>query len=265
MTSDTTPSTVTQGRRTAGMQPRRRGPVSTTQEIDKHVRDCRASPLVGWGLLAGGALFFVGGSMHPKEDPPDVTVLEHLRIMFENPAWYPSHGVLLVGMVLLAVSLIALVRGGTLARVRSAHVAGAIAAVAAVLGSLDMLLHLVAASEADKIAAHGSTPITNVHVALATLTVPFFGCSVAALAVVGAWSGTLGSRVIAVIGAVGGVGYGLAGGTVLFTDRLDFLFPFASGIGVWAFAAGIGLLIRRRATRPGDQRPMTAPEKALVS
>ncbi len=239
--------------------------MSTTQEINKHARDRRASPIVGWGLLAGGALFFIGGSMHPKEDPPDVTVLEHLRIMFENPAWYPSHAVLLVGMVLLAVSLIALLRGGTLARVRSAQAAGSIAAVAAVLGSLDMVLHLVAASEADKIAAHVSTPITNVHVVLQTFTVPFFGCSLAAFAVVGAWSGTLGTRVIAVFGAVGGVGYGLAGGTVLFTDRLNFLFPFASGIGVWAFAAGISLLIRRRATLPGGQRPSTAPEGALVS
>jgi hypothetical protein len=47
-----------------------------------------------------------------------------------------------------------------------------------------------------------------------------------------------------------GVGYGLAGITFPFTDRLDFLFPAVSGIALWTIAAGIGLLLRRRATSP---------------
>jgi hypothetical protein len=40
--------------------------------------------------------------MHPHEDPPDVTVKEHMRVMFEDPAWYPSHTVLLPDMAVLA-------------------------------------------------------------------------------------------------------------------------------------------------------------------
>ena len=239
--------------------------MSSEPQIDERVRARRATPLVGWGLLAGGALFFVGGSMHPKEDPPGVGVLEHLRVMFEDPAWYRSHAFLLVGMVLLAASLVALVRGGTLAASRRAQAVGAVAAVAAVLGALDMLLHLVAASEADSIAAGHATPITNVHVVAETLTVPAFGFGVAALAIVGALTRTLGDRVTAVLGAVGGAGYGLAGGTFLFTDQLNFLFPLASGIGVWACAAGIGLLVRSRAMSRADQRRLTASRKALIS
>ncbi|WP_329091566.1 MULTISPECIES: hypothetical protein [unclassified Streptosporangium] len=45
---------------------------------------------------------------------------------------------------------------------------------------------------------------------------------------------------------VGGVGYGLAGGTFLMTDQLDFLFPAAAGIAVWAMAVGVEPLPRHR-------------------
>lgn len=238
--------------------------MSPKQQIDEHVRHHRANALVGWGLLLGGATFFVGGSMHPKQDPPDVTAHEHLRIMFEDPAWYPSHSVLLVGMVLLAASLVALVRRGTLATRPRAQKAGAIAAGASVLAAFGMLLHLVAGSEAVKIAAGEPTPIVNVHVVFETLTVPAFGFSIAAFAVIAAFGRVLGDRVTAVIGFVGGVGYGLAGGTFLITDALNPLFPLAAGIGIWAVAAGIGLVARSRASRPAAPRRVAASREALV-
>lgn len=238
--------------------------MSPKQQIDEDVRHRRASALVAWGLLLGGATFFVGGSMHPKQDPPDVTVHEHLRIMFEDPAWYPSHSVLLVGMVLLAASLVALVRRGTLATRPRAQKAGAIAAGASVLAAFGMLLHLVAGSEAVKIAAGEPTPIVNVHVVLETLSVPVFGFSIAAFAVIAAFGRVLGDRVTAVIGFVGGVGYGLAGGTILISDALNPLFPLAAGIGIWAVAAGIGLVVRSRASRPAAPRRVAASREALV-
>lgn len=238
--------------------------MSPKQQIDEHVRPRRASRLVRWGLLLGGATFFIGGSMHPKQDPPDVTVQEHLRIMFEDPAWYPSHFVLLVGMVLLAVSLVALVRHGTLATLPRAQKAGGVAAVTSVLAAFGMLLHLVAGSEADKIAAGEATPIVDVHVVFETITVLAFGFSIAAFAVIAAFGRVLGDRVTAVIGFLGGVGYGLAGGTFLITDALNPLFPLAAGIGIWAVAAGIGLIIRSRASRPAEQRRMPATREALV-
>lgn len=122
------------------------------------------SPLVGWGLLIGGAFFLAGGPMHPKEDPPGVSVKEHLQVMFEDPAWYPSHIVLLIGMALIAASLVALARGRSLSGVPRAHLAAVIATVAASLAVPGMLLHLVAATDADAIAVHQSTPITDVQV-----------------------------------------------------------------------------------------------------
>lgn len=221
--------------------------MTVVQKSEEPVRARRTSRLVGWGLLAGGALFFIGGGMHPKEDPPDVTVKEHLRIMFEDPTWYPSHAVLLAGMVLIAAALVALVRG-TLA-VPPAQSAAVLAAVTAVLAAAGMLLHLVIATESDEIDHGHATPLTDVNVVVETITTPAFGLGIAVLAAVGAATRTIGNWVVAVPGVVGGLAYALAGATFLITDRLNFLFPLAAGIGVWAVVAGIALL-RRRATAP---------------
>jgi hypothetical protein len=209
----------------------------------------RTSPLVGWGLVVGGAVFFAGGPLHPKEDPPGVSVKEHLRIMFEDPNWYLAHAILLVGTVLIAAALVGLVRGRSLTGVPRVHRAAVVAAVTSCVAAAGTVLHLVAAVDAQRIAEGRSTPITDVQVIVETVSVPAFGFSIAVLAVVGALTRTLGNAVTAVPGVLGGVGYGLAGATFLLTDRLDGLFPTAAGIAVWAFAAGVGLLLRRRAPR----------------
>lgn len=81
----------------------------------------RISPPVPWAVIAGGVIFFVGGAMHPEEHPPDVTVKEQLRVMYEDGNWYASHTLQLMGVVLVAVALVALARSGALARVREAQ------------------------------------------------------------------------------------------------------------------------------------------------
>ena len=219
--------------------------MTAVQKTEARSTAGRARPVVGWGLLAGGVIFFAGGGMHPKEDPPGVSLKEHLRIMFDNPAWYPAHTVILVGMAVLAAALVVLVRGHTLADVPRLQVVAKVAAVASVAGAAGMVLHLAAATEADRIDAGASTPLIDVNLAVEAITVPAFGLAVALLAVVGAAAHRLGNWVIALPGVIGGVGFALAGATILFTDRLDGLFPLAAGIGVWAAAAGIGLLRAR--------------------
>lgn len=224
-----------------------------TQQMTAHDVRSRPTSLVGWGLLAGGVIFFVGGSMHPKEDPPGVTVKEHLHSMYVDPLWYPAHALLLLGTVLIAAALVALVRARLLAAVPRAQTVGTVAAVAAVLGTLETLLHLLAAVDADRIAHHDATPLTDILSVVETVAGPVFGFSIAALAVVGGFTRTLGNRVTAVLGVVGGVAYGIATATILFTDKTDFLFPVSAGIGLWTMAAGIGLLLRSRSTRPGSR------------
>lgn len=214
-----------------------------------HIPEARhINPRIALTLLLGGAFFLAGGPMHPKEDPPGVSLHEHLRIMYENPLWYSSHTILLIGMVLIAASLVALARGRSFAAIPRAHTATVVAAVASSLAAAVMLLHLVAAVEADAIAAGDSTPLSDVLVIGDTIAVPAFGISIAALAVIGATTRTLGNPVTALLGVVGGVGYALAGATILFTDALNFLFPTATGIALWTLAAGIALLWRQRAT-----------------
>ncbi len=224
-----------------------------TQQMTAHDVRSRPTSLVGWGLLAGGVIFFVGGSMHPKEDPPGVTVKEHLHSMYVDPLWYPAHALLLLGTVLIAAALVALVRARILAAVPRAQTVGTVAAVAAVLGTLETLLHLLAAVDADRIAHHDATRLTDILGVVETVAGPVFGFSIAALAVVGGFTRTLGNRVTAVLGVVGGVAYGIATATILFTDKTDFLFPVSAGIGLWTMAAGIGLLLRSRSTRPGSR------------
>ncbi|MFG2076104.1 hypothetical protein [Nonomuraea maritima] len=205
---------------------------------------------VGWGLLAGGALFLAGGPMHPSEDPVGVGLKEHLRLMYEDPAWYPSQAVLLAGMTLIAASLVALARGRAFAGVPRLHAVTVIAAITASLAAVDWLVRLVSAVEADAIAAGRATPISDVQVVMETVTIPAFCLGVIALAVVGGRSRALGNPLVAVLAVLGGIGHGLAGGTILFTDRFDFLFPAAAGIALWAMAVGGMMLMRRRRTIP---------------
>jgi len=219
--------------------------MTVVPRIAESVRARRTSPLIGWGLLTGGILFFVGGGMHPKEDPPGVSLKEHVRIMFDDPIWYPAHAIILAGMVLIAAALIALARGRALGDVRRVQTATVFAAVASALAAADMLVHMVAETEAHELDAGQATPLIDLNFVLESITVPAFGLSIAVLAVIGAATRTIGHWAVAVFGVVGGLGFALAGGTFLFTDRLGFLFPLAGGIGLWTIAAGIGLLRSR--------------------
>lgn len=211
---------------------------------DENVRT-RISARVPWALIAGGVIFFVGGAMHPEEDPPDVTLKEHLRVMYEDGNWYPSHTLQFIGILLVAVALVALARSGALARIRRAQRAGVVAAVGAVGWAFGSFLHLIAATEADRIAADQTTPLTDALVAVETVTVPIFGVGVVLLAIVGLRTALIGNRTAAACAVIGGVAYATAGATFAFTDALDPLFPLASFIGVWAIVTGASMLRRR--------------------
>src|ERR687891_958451 len=84
--------------------------MSSISESVTRARAAQAPALVGWLLVLGGVLYFVGGSMHPKQDPEGVSLKEHMRVMYEDSAWYPAHIVFLAGMVLLAAALVVLAR-----------------------------------------------------------------------------------------------------------------------------------------------------------
>src|SRR5262245_28967966 len=105
----------------------------------------RSAPRIAGGLIAGGLLFFIGGGMHPGEDPPGLSLKEHLLLLYEDPSWYPSHALQLAGMALIAASLVALVRGCALAAFPRVQAVAKVAAITAVLATVSALLHLVSA------------------------------------------------------------------------------------------------------------------------
>lgn len=212
------------------------------------------SARIPWALIAGGVIFFVGGAMHPEEDPPGVTLKEHMRVMYEDGNWYASHTLQLIGIVLVAVALVALARSGALGRVRQAQQAGVFAAVGTVGWAFGSFLHLIAATDANRIAAGQSTPLTNALIVVETVTVPVFCVGVVLLAVVGLRTGLVGNRTAAVCAIVGGGSYALAGGTFAFTEALDPLFPLASFIGVWAVVTGASMIRRRTGERDATPR-----------
>ena len=221
----------------------------TSQRVER-THAVHASAPVGWLLVLGGLLYFVGGSMHPSQDPERVSLKEHLRVMYEDSAWYPSHSLFLVGMILLAAALVVFARDGSLREHGGrAHTAVVVAAAATTFAAAGSLLHLVAGSEADRIASGANTPLTDVLLVVETIYAPAFGLAIAALAVVGAMTRTIGNWVAAVFGVIGGLAYALAGGTFLLTDALDPLFPISSGMAVWALIAGVVAVLRARGAK----------------
>jgi len=223
--------------------------MSRSNQPEECVR-ARSHPIVAWALLAGGAIFFVGGALHPKEDPPGVSLKEHLRVMYEDGNWYPGHALLFVGMALMAAALIALVRSGALTRVRAAYVAGVAAAITTSLGAVAAFLHLIMATEADRIADGLSTPLNNLNLVVETIVTPAFGLSIATLAVLGARTGSIGNRTAAGLAVVGGTAWALAGATFVFTEALNPLFPLAGLLGAWAIVTAVSLLRRSGTTDP---------------
>lgn len=204
--------------------------------------------IAGWLLLAGGAAFLIGGGIHPKADAPGGGAKERLRVMFEDGAWYPSQALMLAGTALIAAGLVALVRHGRPQGAPWARRTAVVAAVGSVLASVALLLHLLAAGEADRLGVGGDAPVTDTLVVVDTIAMPVFGLGVAALALAGALTRAVGNVVVAIPGVVGGVGYALAAGSILISDQLDGLFPTAIGIALWAGAVGVQLLLARRAT-----------------
>lgn len=72
-----------------------------------------------------------------------------------------------------------------------------------------------------------------------------WGLGIAALAVAGGLSRTLGNRFTLPLGLVGGLAFALASGTIAYTDRFDGLFPLASLLALWGVVVGLLLLARR--------------------
>lgn len=193
-------------------------------------------------LIAGGAAFFAGGPLHPQgSDEGDKT--EQLHSMLVDSAWYPAHLVGLLGFACVAAGLLALRRDPTvrdgLGRLLP------VSATVAVVATLGAVIHLLAATQAAEIEQGDTTPLVAAFMGVETIVNPAWGLMIAALAVTGGLTHTLGNRIVLPLGVLGGLAFAVATATIAFVDTFDPLFPVAGLAGVWLVATGIVGLVRR--------------------
>ena len=193
-------------------------------------------------LIVGGAAFFAGGPLHPTgTDAGDKT--EQLHSMLIDFGWYPAHLVALVGFTCVAAGLLAL-RRNPMIRDRLGRLLPISAAVA-VVTALGAVIHLFAATQAAAIEHGGTTPLVAAFMGVETIVNPTWGLMIAALAVAGGLTRTLGNRIVLPLGLLGGLAFALATATIAFVDTFDPLFPVAGLAGLWLVTTGIIGLTRR--------------------
>ncbi|GAA3239942.1 hypothetical protein GCM10017691_41550 [Pseudonocardia petroleophila] len=193
-------------------------------------------------LIAGGTAFFAGGPLHPAgSDGGDKT--EQLHSMLVDAAWYPAHLVSLLGFVCVAAGLLALRRDPTL-RERLGRLLP-VSAVVAVVAALGAVVHLFAATQAAELERGVTTPLVGAFMGVETVVNPAWGLMIAALAVVGGLTRSLGNRIVLALGLIGGLAFAVATATIAVVDTFDPLFPVAGLAGVWLVATGVVGLSRR--------------------
>ncbi|MFD9005010.1 hypothetical protein ACFV0T_29330 [Streptomyces sp. NPDC059582] len=225
---------------------------TSTQAHTQLPRTGRPERVAGPLLALGGVCFFAGGAIHPG-DSGGGSKVSQLHEMLVDSMWYPSHTLLLAAMTCFATAILAFRRRDGLGS-HMATVTGVFSVIAAV-STIGMTLHLFAALGADGIAGGEKTFIYHVQTWNETITDPLWGLGIAALAVAGGLTRTVGNPTTLALGLVGGLAYSLASATIAFTDRFDALFPLASLIGIWAVVVGLMMSLRKARSRGAVSAP----------
>lgn len=201
----------------------------------------RRDRIAGSLFVLAGTAFVIGAATHPT-DSGSGSKAAQLQDMLLSSMWYPSHTLLLVAMVAAAVAILRVRRwegvDGVMAQVTR------VVSVIAVISVLGMVLHLFSALGAEALGDGGMPFSYRLQALNETVVNASWGVGIAALALAGGVTRTLGNRVTLVFGLVGGLAYGLASATIAYTDRFDGLFPLGSLIAVWGVAVGLVLLTR---------------------
>jgi hypothetical protein len=188
-------------------------------------------------LALGGVAFIVGGITHPSDSGAG-SKTEQLHEMLVDPAWYPSHAVLLLGMVGFAAGAMNLrSRPGLPTLLVRLLRATTVMAWVAVLG---MAVHFAEGFNADAIADGEMNWFARVQVVNETVIDSAWALCLGAVAVVGGATGRIGNAIVGALGLVGATAFALASATIAWTDRFDVLFPIGGLLGVWAVLVGLG-------------------------
>jgi hypothetical protein len=188
-----------------------------------------------------GITFVAGGVVHPG-DSGEGNKVDQMHEMLLNPAWYPSHLLLLVSFAAFATALVLLRRRAELpsAMARLMRIAIPVAVVATV----GMAVHLFQALNVDATATGEWNWALYLQAFVEGGLDTAWALTVAAVAVIGGRTRTLGTRLIAPLGVVGGLCFALASATIAFTDLFDPLFVAGTLVGLWALLVGLSSLRR---------------------
>lgn len=209
------------------------------------------SRLAGPLFVLSGVAFFVGGVTHPR-DGGEGNKVEQLHDMLVDPSWYPSHAVLLASMALFATGVLA-VRRRRDPTPRAERVLKYVFVVACV-ATVDMAIHLLAKLGAESLADGRQSMVSRVQTVNETVVDAAWGLAVAALAVVGGLTGSLGNKVTIPFGLVGGLAFALASATIPYTDTFDPLFKVGSLLAMWAILVGVTEFRNSNLRRNGELR-----------
>jgi hypothetical protein len=199
------------------------------------LRTSRLERAAGPCLVLGGVAFFIGGITHPS-DSGHGNKVRQLHDMLVSSSWYPSHAMLLAAMALFAAAVIAFRRQRDLTpRVERLLT---VVLVISCNAMVNMTVHLLAALGADSLTDGKQSLLSRVQAVNETVDA-LWGLAIAALAVVGGWTRSVGNRVTMLFGLVGGLAFALASATIPYTDTFDPLFKIGSLIAIWAVLVGV--------------------------
>jgi len=215
------------------------------------VRARGLSRLAGPSLVLGGVAFFAGGVTHPR-DGGQGNKVQQLHDMLVDSSWYPSHVVLFAAMALFALGILALphrhdLNSGMERLLKFVFVIACIATVA-------MAVHLFAALDAGSLANGKQSFVFRVQTVNETVVDAAWGLAVAALAVVGGVTRSVGNWITVPFGLVGGLAFALASATIPYIDTFDPLFKVGSLLSIWAILAGVTEIRHTTLRRDGGLR-----------
>ena len=181
-------------------------------------------------FILGGLFYIGGGSRHPNGVMVD---------MLADPAWFPSHAVMFVALVVQTAGWVMLRRTGACSR--KLDLLLLLAIVASALKVVEMAIHAMAYVDVEALRAGESTPIHTTHTWLAVAVYPLFGLILIAVIWLGWREGVLGSAWIGWIGMLGGTLLGAAVLIVGVAGMLQAQGLFAAGaicLSLWFVLAG---------------------------
>jgi|GEM_PF-4806965 len=199
--------------------------------------------IAGLVSIAAAIALLLSGMLHPDAGNTD-NHREAYHTMASGANWDLSHWMLLIGFLLITVTLALIMDVPQFAANRLMMASARVATIASLFMTIHAVPHLLVSSEREQLASGGAAPLYEFTRWTEAVGLPFFGLSIAAVALASMRGHALAGRSIAILGAIGALVFGTAG---LLTagfafGAADVLFPLSALISLWLSWLGVGLV-----------------------